>query len=228
MIVTIHQPDFMPWLGFFERWSYSDLFIVLDDVQFIRRGWQNRDKIPGNSETQWLTVPVKSKGQFFQKINEVQVNEANNWQKDHLNTLTHIYGSAPNFDKIIKIIKTIYERDYTKLIDLNMHILRAFAEQLEIMTPCAFSSNYKVEGSSTDKLVNLVKAAGGNCYLTGQGSKTYLDECKFVNNGISVEWQEFEISNYHFPGFKANKELSTIDFLMNCLSERTSPIQGGI
>ena len=100
MIVTIHQPDFLPWLGFFDRWEKSDLYIVLDDVQFIRRGWQHRDKIKTSQGIKWLTVPVIKKNKYFQKINEVKINNSIDWRKNHLNIIEESYRKADNLDTV--------------------------------------------------------------------------------------------------------------------------------
>ena len=110
MIVTIHQPDFMPWLGFFDRWARSDLYIALDDVQFLRRGWHHRDKIKTLQGVQWLTVPVEKKGKYTQKINEVKIAYETDWRKDHLKTIELNYKKAPNFSNIYKKIRDIYSR----------------------------------------------------------------------------------------------------------------------
>jgi hypothetical protein len=214
MIVTIHQPDFLPWLGFFDRWIKSDLYIVLDDVQFIRRGWQHRDRIKTEKGVQWLTVPVVKKGRYFQEIRAVELNNQSGWWRTHLNTLRQAYGKAPKFDTVYNKIKEILSKEHKLLIDLNMDLLYYCSDALEIKTPVVFSSSFKESGKGTDRLVRLIKAAGGGTYLTGLGSKDYLMEEAFNIEEIEVYWQKF--SHPIYPQLHGNfeKELSIIDFLM--------------
>ena len=149
MIVTIHQPDFLPWLGFFDRWQKSDLYIVLDDVQFLRRGWQHRDKIKTKEGAAWLTVPVIKKGKHDQLIRDVKIDNGTNWRYKHLKTIESNYSKAPNFEDCFKRIKEIYDKKHLFLIDLNMDILQWVDIELRITTPYVFASAYDVKSIST-------------------------------------------------------------------------------
>ena len=108
MIITIHQPDFIPWLGFFHRWAVSDLYIVLDDVQFLRRGWHHRDRIKTASGECWLTIPVRKKGRYLQQIRQVELDNDQIWRQKHLRTIEVAYKKAPNFDHCYVALKEIY------------------------------------------------------------------------------------------------------------------------
>jgi len=214
MIITIHQPDFMPWLGFFDRWEKSDLFVVLDDVQFLRRGWHHRDKIKTSNGIQWLTVPVNKKGLYDQQIKNVVISNHSNWKKKHLNTVSTAYSKAPNFQFIFNEYSKVLLSDYSLLIDLNMNLLYSFSKILEIKTPIIFSSHLNEHSTKTKRLVNIVKKCGGNTYLSGLGAKDYLDEELFENEGIKVIWQQFEHPQYSQLHGKFVEKLSIIDFLM--------------
>lgn len=214
MIITIHQPDFIPWLGFFDRWRHSDLFIILDDVQFIRRGWQNRDKIKTPHGVQWLTIPVKTKGRYLQSINTVEIDDAWDWPDKHLALIRQSYAKAPGFALLYPELEKIYRADYKTLIDINMAFLRLFAKLMNITTPTVFSSIQRVEGVRSSRLVNLVKNNGGTAYLTGQGSREYLDQNLFEANGIQVVWQAFEHPHYAQLHGDFVFGLSGLDFLM--------------
>jgi hypothetical protein len=191
MRVTIHQPDFMPWLGFFDRWRASDLFIVLDDVQFLRRGWHHRDKIKTAAGPIWITVPVQQKGKFEQPIREVLL-DGGSWKRKHLASIRASYGRAPRFSRLFPLLEEVYSKPHVRLIDLNMDILILFAELLGITTPVAFASASNVTGHGTARLVQLCMLHGARNYLTGTGSRDYLDESLFTAQGIHVEWQHFE------------------------------------
>ncbi len=214
MIVTIHQPDFLPWLGFFDRWQKSDLYIVLDDVQYIRRGWQHRDKIKTPQGVKWLTVPVIKKGRYEQQVKDVEINNEENWRQKHLNTIQAAYKKAPNFNSVYHSIKEILSREHQLLIDLNIDLLKYCADMLQIETPFIFSSSFQENSKGTERLVRLVKAAGGNIYLTGLGSRDYLDEEAFNREGIEVCWQKYKQPVYPQLHKEFEKMLSIIDFLM--------------
>lgn len=222
MRVTIHQPDFLPWLGFFDRYSRSDLYIVLDDVQFIRRGWHHRDKIKTSGGSRWLTVPVLKKGNYHQYIKDVKIDYSVDWTRQHLNTLKNNYGKSPNFAILIENVASIYDKKYPFLIDLNLNLISFVAELLAIDTPIRLSSDFHVTSSASERLLELVLAAGGSHYITGTGSRSYLDEKLFKSNNIDVIWQNYNHPVYyqHYGNFVPN--LSVIDYLMM----RTSP--GGL
>ena len=123
MNITIHQPDFMPWMGYFHKWMQSDLLVIYDDAQFIKGGWQNRDKIRINGEAKWLTVPVESSGKLGQNINEVQISYKRDWIKDHLNTFNAVFRKSKNFDQIFTLLREIYVKRHSRLFELNISIL---------------------------------------------------------------------------------------------------------
>ena len=214
MIITIHQPDFMPWAGFFERWHASDLYLILDDVQYLKRGWHNRDRIRGPNGIHWLTVPVKSKGLYSQKINEVLIDYGNNWIYKHLKSIEKAYQKCLNFESIYFEIEKIYNLKFEKLIDLNVELLKLFSQKLKINTPVKRSSKFKVTKTKSERLVELIIKNYGSTYLTGEGSKAYLDMQYFKENEINVIWQKFKVSEYKklYKNFEEN--LSILDFLM--------------
>ena len=214
MIVTIHQPDFLPWLGFFERWLKSDVYIALDDVQFLRRGWHHRDKIISRDGSLWLTVPVLKKGNYFRKINEVVIDNKQNWRKKHLNSIYHSYRKAPNLEYIFGTIEEIYGRNHSMLIDLNFDLLKFCAAQLGIKTQLKMASDFGVKTKGTQRLIDLVKSVGGTTYLTGTGSKAYLDEDLFREHEIELRWQEFRHPIYQQLNSGFVENLSGLDYLM--------------
>ena len=214
MIVTVHQPDFLPWLGFFDRWQKSDLFIILDDVQFIRRGWQHRDKIKTPQGIKWLTVPVIKKGRYLQEIRDVEINNQEDWTSRLLNTIQVAYSKAPNFNFVFDNIQDILFRKHKLLIDLNMELLKYCSNMLEINTPIKYSSSFSTTSKGTDRLVELVQSSTGNIYLSGLGAKDYLNEEAFSKENIEVVWQKFYHPIYRQLYGKFDEMLSVIDFLM--------------
>tara|TARA_Y100000031_G_scaffold142031_1_gene171165 strand:- start:494 stop:1168 length:675 start_codon:yes stop_codon:yes gene_type:complete len=214
MIVTIHQPDFLPWLGFFDRWQKSDTYIVLDDVQFLRSGWHHRDKIKTQGGIKWLTVPVLRKSRYYQTIKEVMINNNENWRYKHLKTIQTSYGKTPNFDFVYGRLSEIYNREHSLLINLNMDLLGFCSSMLEIKTPVVFASAFNVKSAGSQRLVDLVQSVGGKEYLTGTGSRDYLDEALFKDAGINVCWQKFQHPVYQQLHGSFEKMLSALDYLM--------------
>ena len=215
MIVTIHQPDFLPWLGFFDRWRNSDLYIILDDVQFIRRGWQHRDKIKTSQGIKWLTVSVIKRGNYFSEIRHIQINTDSDWKNNHFKMIENAYSKSINFCYVFECLKQIYSKKHSFLIDLNIDLLKFSAKELNINTPYTFSSSLKIKSNGTQRLVDLVKAVGGNEYLSGLGSKDYLDENIFRKNNINVLWHNFQHPIYKQLYGDFEKNLSILDFLFN-------------
>jgi len=215
MIVTIHQPDFLPWLGFFDRLQKCDLFIVLDDVQFLRRGWHHRDKIKTPNGIKWLTVPVLKKGKYKQNINEVLIDNSVNWRKKFLGLISNAYIKAPNFLFIYHSIEKIIAKNHHKMIDLNIDFLQFCTDILDIKKKIIFSSSLKSNLKASEKIVYILKEVGGKYYLTGSGASNYLDENLFKRENIEVLWHQY---NYHYyPQLHGNKfieKLSIIDFFM--------------
>lgn len=214
MIITIHQPDFLPWLGFFDRWEKSDLYVILDDVQFIRRGWHHRDKIKAAQGIRWLTVPVLKKGRYDQLIKEVQIHDKGDWKQCFLNSVRAAYTKAPCFEPIYADIEKIIADRHRLLIELNLAFLHYCAEILDIKTPIVFSSKFNATAKGSERLVSLVKAVKGDIYLTGLGSKHYLDEDAFANEGISIVWQDFQHPVYPQLHSGFTERLSILDFLV--------------
>lgn len=214
--VCIHQPDFAPFLGFFHKIVKSDIYVVFDHVQYIKRGWHHRDQIKTKDGPTWLTVPVLQGGRYKQKINEVEIDNSIDWQQKHLDLIRHNYARAAHFQPYFGEIAAIYEKRHAKLLELNMDILRYFFNVLGIERKIVFSSEFGFEEAKNELLVKIVKAVGADAYYTGSGSRDYLDEKLFADNGIRVIWQEFKMPAYEQPWGPFVPNLSMIDTLLNC------------
>ncbi len=213
MRVTIHQPDFMPWLGFFDRWRTSDVYIVLDDVQFLRRGWHHRDKIKTTAGPAWLTVPVRQKGRYEQPIREVLL-DGDTWKRKHLAAIRAAYGRAPRFGAVFTELEALYARSHARLMELNLDLLRWFARHFGIATPMMLASTCAAQHRGTARLVELCQHHGASVYLTGTGSRAYLEEALFTAHGMRVEWQQFEHPVYPQLHGDFVPGLSALDALM--------------
>jgi len=214
-VVCIHQPDFVPWLGFFHRLCAADIYIVLDNVQFLRRGWHHRDKIKEAGQERWLTVPVIKSGRFDQLINEVEIDETRNWRHKHLRTLESAYGGTGAFAEIFPELRALYGQEHRRLVDLNLDFLRFLMTVLEIRIETRLASTLPVAGHRNELLIELVKSVGGTAYLTGTGARSYLDEALFHQAGLTVHWQDFPHPVYPQTAGPFVSHLSTLDALLN-------------
>jgi hypothetical protein len=222
MKVAIHQPHFLPWLGYLDRMIQSDLFVLLDHVQFERRNYQNRTQIRVDEEARWLTVPVVQLSQKEKIIDKRVDNPAAPasrwWGPNAFQTLRYAYRKAPYFERYSPPIQAILETRFEKLVDLNQAMLDYLRECLEIDTPVVRSSEIGVEGARSELLLNICKAVGADTFLGGMGgSRHYLDLDAFAAAGMGVAWQEFEHPTYVQCGSTSFiKGLSAIDLLFNC------------
>ena len=215
MIFSIHQPHYLPWLGYFNKILNSDLFIILDNVQFVKREYQNRNKIKTPNGAKWLTVPVITKGRYFQKISEVEIDNSKNWRISHLDLIKQSYKSSPYFNYFFPKLKKNIEKKYNKLCDLNINMLKFYLEELEIDTPIKIESDFEITTVSTNRIVDLSNKCGINTYYSGIGGKNYMDMDKFKENNIKVIFQNFKHPTYNQLFGEFVPYMSVIDLIFN-------------
>ena len=217
-IVVIHQPDFMPYLGFFHRLLHADLFIILDDVQFVgnsSRSWTNRDKIKTQNGDRWLTVSI-NKAPLNTNINEITINYNVDWQNKNLEILRQNYRKADFFNEIFPSIEALYDKKYEKLLHFNMDSIEMLNNFFGIEIDIVFSSELKTTKTKSERLVELLKQVDATHYLSGVGAKDYHVDEPFKNAGIEVIWQKFQHPIYKQLHGDFIPYLSSIDLLFNC------------
>ncbi len=211
--ICIHQPDFASYLGFFHRLLYTDTFIYLDDVQFLRRGWHHRDKIKSRHGVEtWLTTSV-SKGDYNQTIRDVKLQPGMEWREKSLNLLKDSYSKAPYFAEFFPEIAKINEKQHKFMIDMNIEIIDFLLSVFGISIRSVFSSQFNIESKSSQRLLDLVLANSGDIYITGVGAKDYLDTSIFSESGVSVVWQKFEHPVYQQVSEPFLPYMSSLDAL---------------
>lgn len=228
-IVVIHQPDFIPYLGFFNRLLQADIFVVLDNVQFIRGGsncWTNRDQIKTPNGAKWITVPCV-KAPLGTNINDIYINNNIDWKSRNLNEIKNNYCKADGYMEVFPYIEELHQKEYKKLSDLTYASIKMIMDLFDINLQVYFSSDLKPVGKSNERVVDIIKKVGVNRYLSGVGAKEYFDDEAYTNAGIEVIWQNFEhpIYKQQFGGFIPN--LSSIDLLLNCGIEKSRKILRG-
>jgi hypothetical protein len=221
--VVIHQPDFIPYLGFFHRFLSADLYVALDHVQFVngsRRAWTHRDKIKTPKGAQWLTVSVKKVSRDT-AINQVELSDDVDWRTNNTRLLDANYRGAPFFEQIMPSLHTLYAEPAKMLADFNLKSIKMLMSLLDVETPIVLSSTLAPQGAKNDLLVDLLKKVGADRYLSGVGSRDYMDESLFGAAGIEVQWQDFHHPVYPQRFGEFEPFLSAIDMLFNCGIDRS-------
>lgn len=217
MIITAHQPNYLPYLGFFDKMRKSDTFVIYDDVQFNKEDFQHRNRIRIHHDWKYLTVPVEKKRIPIKdiKIKNELMAKGITWQEAHLKGIRDNYKDAPYYASHENHLEAIYTDKYDKLIDLNMDIIHYLMDAFNIKTKTIFASELGFVSQSTERLVDIAVALDGNIYLSGPAGRDYLDVPLFERKGIRVEFQDFKHPVYKqvYDGFVPN--MSAIDALFN-------------
>ena len=216
MIISIPQPQYLPWDNFFKKIKKSDCFIFLDNVEFQKNGLQNRNQIKTSNGPIWLTVPIKQK--LGQKISDVEIDNSKDWKKKHWKTINENYNKSKYFDNFKGNFQNIFLSNWNNLSELNIKIILEILMILNIKTKIYKASDLKVKGKSTELLVNLCKKINSKTYISGEGGENYLELEKFKEAGIQVIFekninQKPYKQNHDNVGFVQN--LSIIDNLFN-------------
>ena len=219
MTVSVHQPQYIPWLGYFDKIAKSDAFVFLDQVQYKAREFQNRNKVCAKDGCIWLTVPVISKGKSRQRISEVLIDNELPWRRQHNNSLQACYAGSCYFDKYFPFFRELYGRQWDKLIDLNVEIIDYILKELAISTPVYFESALGILGTKTGRIIEICKKLGADTYLSGVGGRDYLEEGKFEEEKIKLLYQQFVHPEYS-QRFSSQEngfmpQMSALDLLFN-------------
>lgn len=215
MIVAIHQPQYLPWLGYLHKIITADTFCFLDNVQYKKNEWQNRNRIKTATGWQWLTVPVGYR--FGQAVKEVAINNNANWQKKHLQALRTNYSRAPFFEEVLDVFSDGFSRQWSRLVDLNIYFIGKICEYLALQEKhFVRASELSLREDPTDRLVDICRRFDANIYLSGPDGASYMDLSRFEEAGIQVVFQKFTSPVYpqQFNGFEP--QLSIVDMLFNC------------
>jgi len=215
LIVAVHQPQYLPWLGYFDKIRRADMFCYLDSVQYKKNDWQNRNRIKTSQGWQWLTVPVRFK--HPEKICDVKINPTVKWRQKHLQALITNYRRAPFFNQYIGIYEQVYAEDWVSVSELNICFIERLKEALGLGAKSAIrSSQLELSEDPTDRLIDICKAVKADTYLSGQDGIKYMDLERFKARGIQVVIQDYHHPVYPqmFKGFESH--MSVVDLLFNC------------
>ncbi len=214
MIVSIHQPAYIPWLGYFDKIAKGDIHIFLDDALYSKNNLFNRNKIKTPNGWQWLTIPVS--GHIHLPLNEIKIDKTHNWQQQHWTAIKLNYSRSKCFNRIAAELEPLYQNSWEYLTDFNISMNRAISRILKIKTKFFQSSRLKVEGSGCQRLINLCRKFKADTYLSGQGAKKiYMDETVFKDYKIKIVYQQFKLKSYPQLWGQFIPDLSVLDYLFN-------------
>lgn len=221
IVVGIHQPNFMPWLGYFYKLYKSDVFIFLDDVQFQKTGanYTNRVSINMNGKSQYLTIPIKRNSGVW-NINETEFNDEK-WKKKFIGTLQASYGKTMHFKENKNFIFDLINHKASNMADYNIEIIKELAIKLNITTKLVNSSDYKISTSSTQRLIDLIRKVNGNVYLSGSGGDNYQEHSMYNQANIKLIYNK--MPSFQYEQYKSSEfinGLSIVDAIFNIGFER--------
>jgi hypothetical protein len=211
----VHQPQYLPWLGYFDKIDRADSFCFLDNVQYKKNEWQNRNRIKTANGWQWVTTPVLY--QFPQKINEVKINSRVNWKRKHFQALLTNYRKAPFFNDYFDFFEQVYSKNWDSLSELNIYLILKILKMLDLENKSTvLASDLQLSEDPTDRLIDICKKLGGDIYLSGPDGIKYMDTERFYQRGIKIIVQDFKHPDYPQLFGEFQSHLSIVDLLFNC------------
>lgn len=219
-VVAIHQPNYLPWIGYFGKIARSDVFVFLDDVEYSDRSWINRNRIKTPDGWTWLTVPVRGSSGA---IEDVQI-AGDDWRDHHRKSLQQNYGKATAFDEVRELFEATYDRSWESLASLNVHLIRSIADRIGLECTYVRSSEIGVDATKTERIVRLCEGLGADRYLSGTGARSYLARERFDRSSITLEYQSFTHPEYEQRFGEFIPKLSIVDVLANVGPQETAEI----
>ncbi len=215
MILTAHQPAYIPWLGLLHKIALSDMFCLFDDVQYLKKEWMNRNRIKTAQGPIWLTVPVLNKGHYDLKCKDVQINDALPWRRKHWHSILSAYGKAPYFKSYADFFEDVYSKNWTHLSALNEHILRFLLDAFSIKVAWVRASDSHFEGKGSDLVLDMCHRLKADIYIFGAMGRNYAQMDDFRKAGISVYFQDYRHPSYRHLWGEFVSHLSALDLLFN-------------
>ena len=218
--VAGHQPNLYPYGGFFAKAASVQAFVIVDSTQYVKKEYHNRNRIKlldGNIH--WLTVPVRIAGRYAQKINEVEIDNSQDWRKIHRKTLFLNYKKTPFFNEYFPFIEEMLSKEWNMLVDYNMEFIRNIMKILQIDIQVHMTSTEGMSGKATELILDICRKTGAEAYVHGGNSRDYVDFGMLESNGVRSLVQDFNCIKYPQTKEPFSPNLSIIDMLFNCGSE---------
>ena len=213
--LVVLQPSYLPWLGYFDQMSKSDVFVWYDDVQFDKHGWRNRNRIKSAKGPLWLTVPVLQRGRAVQPIDAVEIDNRLSWSRKHLRSVEQLYARAPFAGTMLPRLSELLLRPWRRLVDLDIATTEWLANEFAIGTPRYRASQLDVRGDRNSRLINFCRYFKATRYISGEAARAYLDVPQFAAAGIEVVWHAYQHPQYPQLHGDFIPYLSALDLLLN-------------
>ena len=221
----MHQPQYLPWLGYFDKVDRADVFVLLGTVQYKKNEYQNRNRIKTAQGWQWLTVPVRYR--FPQRIDEVTISNDVNWRNKHRQAIVSNYAQAPFFHDYSPFFDEICDTEWERLVDLSTRTVTALTSHLGITTPVRDAAEWELSDDPTGRLVDICRALDADTYLSGSGGREYLDLAQFSEAGVRVVFQNYRHPEYPQQFGPFEPHMSAVDLLLNCGPDSLDVLRAG-
>ncbi len=212
-IIAMHQPCYIPWLGYFYKISQADIFVFTDDSKFSTTGMHNYHYIKTPHGLFRLKIPVDYLKGSNAKINEVRTKDELGWKTQHLKSFEHNYKRGKHFDEVFCDFKSLLLQEYPNLASMNQRIIIFICQKLGINVQFVLSSSLGISTSKEEKIIDICKMLGGNVYYSGTGATAYQIEDNFTRNGISLVYSDFKPFSYYQPWGAFESNVTALDFL---------------
>mgnify|MGYP003606954225 CR=1 FL=1 len=214
--ISIHQPAYLPWLGYLARIAQSDIFVYLDTVQFEKNSFTNRNRIKTSAGPIWLTVPVLQQGHLAKKLIDMEIDPKQDWRKRHLKSIEMNYSKASQFSRRFPELQNLFKSNTPRLADLCFEQLGFWLSQFDIPTRIVRASTLAVSGQKSDLVVAICKHLDATEYIAGPLGKGYLELREFEQANIRVSYQEYVHPSYQQLYGDFMPAMSAVDAWMNC------------
>ena len=219
-VVAIQQPEHLPWIGFFDKMAHCDSYVYLDNVQFKKRYFENRNRIRTPEGSCWVTVPVYTKGSYHQKICDVLIDNEQEWRRKYLGTIKQAYARATGYGEYMPILSSIIEQPHKKLVELNIALIEWLRKCFSIGTSVITASGIRVyDETGSDLILAICKDCDATIYVSGPDGRNYLNHGAFAREGVRVVYHDYQHPQYQQLASPFVSHMSALDLLMNCGKE---------
>lgn len=215
MILSAHQPAYLPWLGYFHKIAISDVFVILDEVQFEKNSFTNRNKIKTSNGSAWLSVPILMNGHINKNISDMEIANRYNWREKHWKSIYLNYKKTPYFKLYSDFFEDVYKKEWNRLSELTEYMTKYFLKELGIETQILNQSNIKTKYKKQELIVELCKELNSDIFIFGKMGQNYVNTNCFKENNISIYFQEYNHPEYSQLWGAFIPNLSIIDLLFN-------------
>ncbi|MGC4099120.1 MAG: WbqC family protein [Nitrospira sp.] len=224
MKVGAIQSSFVPWRGYFDFIASVDTFVFLDDVQYSKNGWRNRNRIKTPKGSRWITVPVRHRN-LSQLIIDTEIDNRTDWRESHMRLWRENYDTAPYYRDVLELLDDMGRDRVNTISELNIALTRKIAVYLQICTRTMRSSDLQLSGTSTDRLIDLLKKLNATTYLSGPSADSYLDKEAFRRNGVRLEYKSYDYDPYPQLWGPFDCGVTVLDLIANCGSDAKNRIR---